>query len=238
VVYDALSEFNELSFYSPFYNPTGTGKYLLPIFPSLHLLWLLYAILLGSIAAILFLPQKWLSAIIAVIAFLYYQLILFGFGKYDHGFTTLTYALLVYPFFLWDTQKSKATVVPGWSIVLIQLLLCLSYFYCGMEKLFISGVDWFYSDNLKQLLLIHPSTIGLQLSMHPILCQWLSFGVVAMQCSFIALPFYKKLRYILLPAGFIFHSATWLLLDAGGWFNPWWGMYLFFLFPLQPQETK
>jgi hypothetical protein len=238
VVYNAIWEFNALAYFSPFYKPTGIGKLLLPIFPSIAAMWFIYAVLIGSIAAVILLPKKWISAIVAVLAFIYYQLILFGFGKYDHGYSTLTYALLIYPFFLWEVEDSKDATVSAWSIVLIQWMICLSYFYCALEKITTSGIDWFASDNLQQHLLLHETALGLKLASYPNLCMLLSFGVVLLQLSFIGLPFQKKLTYLLLPAGFIFHTATWILLDAGGWFNPWWGVYLFFLFPLQPQETK
>jgi hypothetical protein len=238
VVYNAILEFKALALFSPFYKPTGIAKLLLPVFPSDIALWLIYSALIGSIISVVAFPKKWIASSIAAIAFIYYQLILFGFGKYDHGFSTLTYALLIYPFFLWEADQSSADRVPAWSIVLIQWMICLSYFYCGLEKLFISGPAWFYSDNLQQHLLIHETELGVKLASYAILCKLLSFGVLVLQLSFILLPFRKKLAYLILPAGIIFHTAAWLLLEAGGLFNPWWGVYLFFLFPLQPQETK
>lgn len=238
VVYNAIIEFKALTLFSPFYKPIGIAKLLLPIFPSPIALWMLYSALIGSIISVIGFPKKWISSSIAAIAFIYYQLILFGFGKYDHGYSTLTYALLIYPFFLWEAEQSKENMVSAWSIVLIQWMICLSYFYCGLEKLFTSGLEWFYTDNLQQHLLIHETVLGLQLASYTTLCKLLSFGVLLLQLSFIALPFRKNLIYILLPAGILFHTAAWLLLEAGGLFNPWWGVYLFFLFPLQPEETK
>ncbi|HSZ71359.1 MAG TPA: hypothetical protein VK750_01700 [Cytophagaceae bacterium] len=238
VIYNAMIEFKDLLYFSPFYQAVGIGKILLPAFPSLYALWMIYGLLIASIIAVICFPNKWISSCIAAICFIYYQLILFGFGKYDHGFSTLTYALLIYPIFLWEVEKTNDEKIDAWTISLIQCMICLSYFYCGIEKLFTSGADWIYSDNLKQHLLIHHTTLGLQLASHGILCHWLSFGVILLQCSFILLPFYKKLKYILLPAGILFHTTAWILLDAGGWFNPWWGVYLFFLFPLQLRETR
>jgi len=238
VVYNAIMEFKDLVFFSPFYKPIGIARLLLPTFPSMSILWLIYILLMGSIIAVILLPKKWIAASIAAIAFIYYQLILFGFGKYDHGYSTLTYALLIYPFFLWEAGKSKESIIPAWSIVLIQWMICLAYFYCGLEKIFTSGIYWFYSDNLQQHLLIHNTSLGLKLAAYSTVCKILSLGVLLLQWSFILLPFQKRLVYLLLPAGFIFHSASWLLLDAGGIFNPWWGVYLFFLFPLLSQETK
>jgi hypothetical protein len=238
VVYNTIIEFQALQFFSPFYKPVGIGKLLLPVFPSTMMLWCLYAVLLVSIFSVVILPKKWIAASVAALAFIYYQLILFGFSKYDHGYSTLTYALLIYPIFLWEAKQTKEKTVSAWSIVLIQWMICLSYFYSGLEKISTSGIDWFYSNNLQQHLLMHETRLGLKLASSPILCQYLSFGVLLLEWSFILLPFQKKLAYIILPAGFIFHCATWILLDAGGLFNPWWGVYLFFLFPLSPQETK
>lgn len=238
VVYNAIIEFKDLVFFSAFYKPVGIGQLLLPVFPSIGILWFIYVLLLGSIAAVIFLPKKWIAGSIAATAFIYYQLILFGFGKYDHGFSTLTYALLIYPIFLWDAEKTNEPLVAAWSIILIQWMICLAYFYCGLEKLFTSGIYWFYSNNLQQHLLIHETPLGLKLAGYSSVCKMLSFGVLILQLSFILLPFRKRLAYVLLPAGFIFHCASWILLDAGGLFNPWWGVYLFFLFPLQSLETK
>ncbi len=238
VVYNAILEFNALAYFSPFYKPTGIGKLLLPVFPSIIILWFIYVVLIGSVGAVILLPQKWISAFFAALAFIYYQLILFGFGKYDHGYSTLTYALLIYPFFLWEVEHSKQATVSAWSIILIQWMICLSYFYCALEKLATSGIDWFASNNLQQHLLIHDTALGLKLASYPTLCMLLSFAVLILQFSFILIPFQKKIAYILLPAGFLFHTATWILLDAGGLFNPWWGVYFFFLFPLQLQETE
>ena len=238
VVYDAIVEFQDLMYFKAFYSPIGIGKLLLPVFPSLTFLWLLYLVLLSSILAILFLPYKWISATISLVAFIYYQLLFSGFNKYDHGYTTITYAMMVYPFILFEQEKNTSKHTPAWGIVLIQVLISLSYFYGGLEKMLISGWDWVATDNLQQHLLMHQTHWGVYLASFPTVCKGLSFGVILFQCSFILLPFFQKLRYILLPVGFIFHTATWLLLDAGGLINPWWCLYLFFLIPLQAQETK
>jgi len=238
VVYDAIVEFQDLIYFKAFYSPIGIGKLLLPVFPSLLFLWILYLVLLGSIVSIVCLPYKWISASISLMAFIYYQLLFSGFDKYDHGYTTLTYAMLVYPFILFEQEKNTSKYTPAWGIVLIQLMISLSYFYGGLEKILISGWDWVATDNLQQHLLLHQTHWGSYLASYPTVCKGLSFGVILLQCSFILLPFFKNLRYILLPIGFIFHTATWLLLGAGGLINPWWCLYLFFLIPLQAQETK
>ena len=238
IFYDALVDLKDLAYFKALYSPVGIGKLLLPYFPSITFLWLLYSTLIGCIIAVVFFPYKWVSASICLLAFLYYQLIFFGFDKYDHGYATLTYAMMVYPFVLYEQDKNKNASTPAWGIVLIQLLICLSYFYGGMEKILISGWDWVALNNLQQHLMLNGTALGIELSKFPILCKGLSIGVILFQCGFILLPFIKPLKYILLPIGFIFHTLTWLLLSAGGIINPWWFMYLFFLFPLQSLEIK
>jgi hypothetical protein len=238
VMYDAMIDFQNLSAFQAFYSPIGIGKILLPYFPTSILLWVIYVTLWISILAVFILPYKWVSGSLTLIAFIYYQLIFFGFDKYDHGYTTLTYALMVYPFILYSFEQNKEKSIPAWPIVLIQLLISLSYFYSGMEKVLISGWAWITANTLQQHLLIHDTHWGLQLAQYTILCQCLSIATIAFQCTFILLPFFKSLRYVLLPAGIVFHTCTWIFLGAGGIINPWWVMYLFFLFPLQALEIK
>ena len=238
VIYDSIFDFQDLVYFKSFYNPVGIGKIMLPIFPSVEVLWTIYIVMLVSVASIILLPHKWISATICLISFLLYQQLLSGFNKYDHGYTTLTYAMMVYPFVLYEEGKAKREQTKAWGIVLIQLLICLSYFYGGMEKILISGLDWILNNNLQQHLLIHQTAAGIALYQYPIVCKTLSLGVIVFQCSFILIPFYSKLKYILLPIGIIFHTCTWILLDVGGVINPWWWMYLFFLLPLQPQEKE
>ncbi len=238
VIYDFVIEFPNLTAFKYFYNPIGIGKFLLPSFPSLVFLWILYGILWISIMAIITMPHKWISGSIACLGFIYYQLIFSGFEKYDHGYTTLTYVLMVYPFVLYEQEKNKSNAIPAWGIVLIQYLISLSYFYSGVEKILISGWGWIASNNLQQHLIMHGQNAGIQIAQFPLLCILLSLVVVVFQCSFILVPFFKPLRYVILPVGFLFHTGTYILLGAGGIINPWWVMYLFFLFPLQSLETK
>lgn len=238
VVYDFVMEFQGLIAFKGFYKPIGIGKLLLPSFPSLVLLWGIYLVLWISIITVMTLPYKWISASFAVIGFVYYQLIFSGFEKYDHGYTTMTYALMVYPFVLYEQEKSTSNRTAAWGIWLIQCLICLSYFYSGAEKILISGWDWVASNNLQQHLLMHEINTGIKISQFDFLCKLLSLGTLLFQCSFIGILFFKRMRYIILPIGFIFHTSTYFLLGAGGIINPWWVMYLFFLFPLQPLETK
>jgi hypothetical protein len=238
VVYDGMNEFKDLNYFKAFYNAVGIGKILLPTFPSMLALQCVYIILIGSSVAVICFPYKWMSALLAVSSFLVYQLLLAGFNKYDHGYTTLTYALLVYPFVLVELKTSKTSQMKAWGIVLIQLLICLSYFYGGMEKIFMSGWDWIAFNNLQQHLIIHNTPLGIALSNFPFVCKALSLAVIIFQCSFIVIPFVPKAKYLVLPIGVLFHMGTWILLDAGGIINPWWWMYLFFLFPLQPLETR
>lgn len=238
VVYDAIFDFTDLIYFKGFYTPIGIAKMILPSFPSYTTLWIIYITLLLSITSVIFFPYKWISSSLALLAFIYYQLLFYGFNKFDHGYTTLTYAMMVYPFVLYEQEKFNSKSVNAWGVILIQLLICLAYFYGGMEKILISGWSWISENTFQQHLILHQTHWGLILSKNTLLCQMLSICVIIFQCSFILLPFFKKLKYILLPIGLLFHTLTWILLDAGGLINPWWIMYLFFLVPLQPLEIE
>ena len=210
----------------PFYKPVSFLRWL--PFPSLPAIgWLLVAfytccVLVGwRKGAVVF------SALAAGL-FVYFQGLLLGFEKTDHTFATLTYALLLMPWLIRSSQTAQPTT-PAWALQLIQLGIGLCYFQAGLEKLLVSGTNWFSADTLRHHLTAHPTPAGLWLAQWEGLCVAIQGLVLAFELGFVLAVFFPKLRWAFLPFGILFHLSTKVLLNVGGFFSPWVFVYVFFI---------
>jgi predicted DCC family thiol-disulfide oxidoreductase YuxK len=95
----------------------------------------------------------------------------------------------------------------------VQLLLGVIYFFPGFWKLWNAGIDWAFSDNLKYHLYLKwieldGWTPTFRLDFYPILCQLAALSTIAFETSFIFLVFSRKLQYLAILGGIIFHKMT------------------------------
>lgn len=232
--WDWLFIFSNLVKASAFYEPVFLLKILSLPFPNETVVYLLI-ILMWSLAISLLLPFQKLQVIfssILAILFLILQGYLYSFHKLDHTFATFTYVLLILPFMLYEQNKAKKqnfNMQNAWALQLAKVMICIAYFLTGFEKMLISGFTWFAPYNLEYHVKIHQSDFGLWISQSNIISSILLIWVVIWELGFPLLLFFPKLKFPILIAGVLFHLATFFLFGVGGWYSPWWLVYVVFL---------
>ncbi|MFT5619662.1 MAG: hypothetical protein ACI85I_002909 [Arenicella sp.] len=128
------------------------------------------------------------------------------------------------------SRLTTKTFTNFFILKLIQIAIASCYFLSGLDKLFTSGFAWLNPTHFKLQLLESEQALGLWLlesadwliSLAPTLA-------ILFQLGFISIIFFPKLRCIFLPAGFLFHLGTFLLLGVGWWLHPWLLGYVFFV---------
>lgn len=231
IFHDIYQDLMRLENASVFYKPITIYRILHVSFPSPEVI--LIGCILFFLSCILAIVNIYpsLSSTIAVLLFMVIQGFIFSFEKYDHGFATYTYAGLLIPFLLYEKrlaqQKGLATQ-KAWPLTLIVACICLSYFYTGLEKLFISGIDWINGKSLQSHLLTHETLLGKYIANHSILIILLANLTLITQIGFISILFKEKLKYFFIPAGFLFHIGVAIFMNVGGILNPWILTYIFF----------
>jgi uncharacterized membrane protein YphA (DoxX/SURF4 family) len=210
--------------FSAFYQPVSFLRWLSVPFPAPFISRSLCIFLYVSCLCIILKQLPVFFASLAAILFILFQGWMNSFEKMEHTYTTLTYAALLMPFLANQENKPE-----GWALPLIRLSVGTSYFFAGIEKLSISGLDWFRADTLIFHLQQHPTDSGLWASHYPFLCTILQISVIFFEIGFVACVFFPSLRWIFLPMGVAFHTGTWVLMNIGHWSSPWVFVYLFFI---------
>ena len=105
---------------------------------------------------------------------------------------------------------------PGFSILMIKLLLCQNYFSAGVQKLRRSGMAWGKGDILqayflKSHLLLNNS-LALKLSRQSLLCRVLSLCTLTFELSFGLILLSPKLSAFYLLLALCFHLGAGLVL--------------------------
>ena len=124
-----------------------------------------------------------------------------------------------------------------WDLCIIKLIItltCLFYFTAGLQKLRVSGLDWFYSDHLSILMIDQRYPIGMYLSQFLTLNKILAFLSLLIQClSFIPIIYSRAVLFFcmsfflfhisidtILGSHFSFHFRVLLFLIPWGWLLP------------------
>jgi hypothetical protein len=111
----------------------------------------------------------------------------------------------------------------GWSLKLIQLLVCQIYLFSAWGKLLASGLAWGSADSMRLWLLwanVDPTastfrTPGLWLAEQPRpVLAVLGAGTLALEWGFIVVLFWRRARAWVLPATLIFHVVLLLTINA------------------------
>ncbi|MFY9621050.1 MAG: hypothetical protein WAM70_07070 [Pyrinomonadaceae bacterium] len=163
----------------------------------------------------------------AALLFLFYQGLVRSFGHFNHDEMPVVYMLIALAFtpcgdawsidsLLRRTRTRVGDVVYGFPILLLRGLLAWSYFSSAVIKLRVTGVEYFNSDNLPTVAILH-SLDNLHDTQHR-LAFWLPNAVeftavltlliVLWELAFPLAIFSKLARRIILPFGIIFHVAT------------------------------
>lgn len=193
-------------------------------------------ILLFAASAILVLV-KWevndfkplILSIFIFLAWTYLLSLFFGFGKIDHTYSSLYMGLLGMVFcryyVLNDSQNSSK------AYLLFQAFIWSCYFFSGLEKVFLSGYQWFQSGHFQILCHLHPTGLCEVLEKQPIVGELLLILALSFQLLSCLQWRFPKWGYVNVFGGIAFHLGTWLVFDVGGWQSPWIVMLLF-LWPM------
>ena len=163
----------------------------------------------------------------AALLFLFYQGIVRSFGHFNHDEMPVVYMLIALAFtpcgdawsidsLLHRTRARVGDVVYGFPILLLRGLLAWSYFSSAVIKLRVAGLEYFNSDNLPTIAILHSldnlhdtqHRLGFWLPSAVEFTAALALLIVLWELAFPLAIFSKWARRIILPFGIIFHVAT------------------------------
>lgn len=222
----------DLSKLSVFYEPTLLFRFLhIPLLDE----WAMNSLVIIYVISLLFIilgKWIWQAGLLSSACFVLFRGYFQCFGKVEHTFSPWVYAALLMPFLLFElakTQRNEKPNVANWPLKLIQLTIASCYLFSGLEKLFVSQLDWLQADTFVGYIKLHGVPLGLWLLEFEWLMPLLSWGALFFQLGFISIVFYPKLRWLFLPMGILFHWGTFAILGVGWWVHPWQIAYLFYI---------
>jgi hypothetical protein len=118
----------------------------------------------------------------------------------------------------WLRGRPAASLSPDarWPIELAVVVLVAYYWKAGVAKLLDSGLAWADGATLQFYLLTNHTPWGTWLAGFPAACAALSACSLAFELGS-PLAIVRRLRWIVLGAGVLFHLGTWLFLDITFW---------------------
>jgi hypothetical protein len=142
-------------------------------------------------------------------------------GKILHNDVLLLLAVLP---FLAAPDTDDEEEVSGWPVRTAMVLVALTYWYIGAQKLVHSGVAWVTSDNMRWIL-YSAAADGRALSREPALFiadrPWLATTSAAfllgLELAFPVALFWRRARPALVAAAVLLHAGTWVLLGLDYW---------------------
>jgi predicted DCC family thiol-disulfide oxidoreductase YuxK len=123
----------------------------------------------------------------------------------------------------WRRANDGQTAPPGPSMFyalplrFVWLLMGLLYFFPGFWKLWSSGFDWIFSDNLRLQMYSKWVEYGdwipfFRLDQHPVLSQMGALFTIGFEISFVFLIFFPSLRLLAPLGGLVFHTLTYVFM--------------------------
>jgi hypothetical protein len=218
---DMLPELLKLSKWTELYEPISfLGVFGIP-FPYVPLLWL-YGASLTLLCLLLALGfRNSLAYVYVAVLFIVLEGLHFSFGKIDHQYATVHYALLLWPLMVFF--KHSDTSYPRWPAILIRMAIVLGYGFSGVEKLMLHGLAW-----PMEVFCPYAKTLASGFLWNNWNCILLGGSLLLFQCTFPVVIWIPKLLWVYLPAGILFHSSVYFFTGIGGVLHPWWLLFLFF----------
>ena len=176
---------------------------------------------------------------------LFYEGLLRSFGHFNHDEMLGVYCLIVLAFspcgdgFSVDSlavkKDKKGEIAYGYPILLMRLLVAWTYFSSALIKLRYAGLSYFAKDNLPALAIahsldnLHDTHFRFAFSL-PAIRDYMPAVVILVVIWELLFPlavFWKRVRWWILGAGFVFHLSTLFLMNI---FFPYQlAMYLVFV---------
>ncbi len=168
---------------------------------------------LAALAAFILLPLPFLEGKISHYHHLFWFSAVLSFGPIGH---TLSIDSLVRRLFKGKStlEKSPAYYLP---IKFCWLLMGVLYFFAGIWKLWLNGLDWIFGDTLKALLFakwieLDGWTPSFRIDQHPLLLHSGALLTIAFELSFLVLVLFRKTRIFAVLGGLAFHGMTQLFM--------------------------
>ncbi|HKG62000.1 MAG TPA: HTTM domain-containing protein [Pyrinomonadaceae bacterium] len=165
---------------------------------------------------------------------LFYQGLLRSFGHFNHDEMIAIYFMVVLAFtpcgdaFSIDSRRGKTkqlrpALAYAYPILLMQLLLSWVYFSSALIKLRIAGWKYLSSDNLPALAIFHSldnlhDTAFRGAFLLPQVREYLPYAVAFILIWELLFPlavFFRRIRWLILGIGFLFHILTVPLMNIG-----------------------
>ena len=152
------------------------------------------------------------------------QTIIWSPSPYERGFEVTVLALVVLSISrsddVWAVRPTARSPVTAaweyrWPLVLVQLFVAQIYLFSGYAKLYRVGWHWMSAGTLRPWLLVLGQqdqiavfhAPGQWLANHPTLTTLVAVGAVLFDLGFVFAVFWRRARWILVPAALLFHTA-------------------------------
>lgn len=117
----------------------------------------------------------------------------------------------------WGVPAPGPSSVYGAPLRFIWLLLSVLYFFPGFWKLFESGLDWAFSDNLNNTMhaqwqQLHGWRPFWRIDQYPLLLWGMAFFTIAFELAFVFLIFSRRTRWLAALTALAFHTGTLLFM--------------------------
>jgi len=231
---DLLQELRVRGQWKALFQPLSQFSFFESAFPLQYYIQVSGILIFGCTAILLLAKWKekdFIPLIISVFILLVWTYLLslfFGFGKIDHTYASLYSGMLgivVCQFIIYfNPDKSE------FGFKIFQAFIWSCYFFSGLEKVMLSGIDWVQANHFEVLCALHPNQNCEAILPFPVLGSIIlvaGLGFQLLSCLQWKWPFWG---FVNIAGGIIFHLGTWLIFDIGGWQSPW-IIVLIFLWP-------
>lgn len=171
------------------------------------------------------------SLIITMVLYLYVVTITQMFGKVNH-FHHIFWCLFVLSFSRCYDALSVDVMIRAWKegwhnynerikpsidyalpLRFIWILIALVYFFPGIWKAWSGGIDWVFSDNMRNMMYrkwleFDNWTPVLRIDQYPFICYFMALSAMVWEITFIIFIFFRRLRYIPVILGLFFHNLV------------------------------
>ena len=115
-------------------------------------------------------------------------------------------------------QRSTAYLLP---LRFVMLLMGIIYFFAGLWKFVIGGIEWGTGETMKDILYAQWFRLDwmpvFRIDQHPLLCQMAGIGVMTFELVFIFFLFFLSLRRLAAIGGLLFHLSVYLFAHINFW---------------------
>jgi hypothetical protein len=148
-------------------------------------------------------------------------------GKIQHNDLLLLIAcvpFLVAPATQWLHRATiRRSALWGWPIHTALAFVAGSYFFTGLRKMTVSGLEWVTTDNMRWILYAGANgkakvpEVALFIADRPWLSHLAAAAVLGFELAFPLLLLHRRARPAIIVVAFAFHGGTWLTLGLDYW---------------------